>query len=981
MKKITILVLIIFSLVPVLWFLGKPDVLVNGIDTNFPLEPWAWFQRRFFVWSSIPNAGADFSSSTAGTFFHFIQTAPYVLGFKLQLVEIVSFVFWFSLIVFGSFILARKFLKGHAFSQLLFVCLYSFNIFLFNTWENAKVANLSLMAGLPLTIWLLISLKEKKISFTKGAFFATLIGLVLSGAGINPAYFICVYLSLFIFWITEVIVSKRFFLRTKEVLWVSLFIFLVNLFWILPTIQFILGNISPLQSIDKIGFNSWVDSLSENTSLFNVFRLQGAWDWYAFDGVTGLPLYIPYALRYFFDPIFILFSITLPLLTIVSLIFHSREKIQFYSAFALMIVLGVFLGAGTHLPTGNIFRILLNKLPFFTLFRSPWYIFTPLLVLGASGLISLGFYSLRKKRYIINLAIVILLIGNLFYSYPLVLGKIFRPGRHDTFYIKFPGYVMDAGKWLSQTLSQGRVIGYPDDEIEQFSWGYRGIESLLSLISDREVLFSPLNMPDAPVAKLVKLFYWHLKRQNIKSATNIASYLNIGQIFEKRDQDSLSFDLPQKITELPKNSFGAWNFYELPEQNPKFSAPKSMVFAYPYSDAADLMSYLSREHLVLNPDDTIVSGIGTFLNYAGDIVLVKSSQKRSFREFINSPSRLSNRLTRRDPGRVEYIFEVKNDGVYEVSLEAYKLDEFGVLQNDLVKITINGEQVSLNVIRRDDSYIYFEPRFIKAGSYSWVLEIKNKNLIRDGFDQQGEGNISKTSEFIRIFNKNERDMGAQFAISDFDPTRGYLVEVRYKQIYGNNASLLFGQSTQNILVKTQVERLPNHPDWQDFSVYYGPVLTESELSVTLLAPSTPDPLGTEVQYADLAAYKVFDNDLVLLRKGKELNAPNVDYGQLSPVHYRGSINKAQGGHVVTFLENYSPNWEFRILGKNPNILHFSSNLYSNSWFVDGVEGSYEFEVYYKPQNYLKLGYMISISVFILLFILFIREWRKKIKEK
>ena len=73
-KKYWLVLLIgLLGLTPLIWFYGKGSVFINGIDTNFPLDPWIWFQRRLYVWNSITNGGADFSSSTAGLFFHLIQ--------------------------------------------------------------------------------------------------------------------------------------------------------------------------------------------------------------------------------------------------------------------------------------------------------------------------------------------------------------------------------------------------------------------------------------------------------------------------------------------------------------------------------------------------------------------------------------------------------------------------------------------------------------------------------------------------------------------------------------------------------------------------------------------------------------------------------------------------------------------------------------------------------------------------------------------
>jgi len=95
-RKWLYLVLIALSLTPIIWFIGRGNVLINGVDTNFPLNPWVWFVRRLYAWNDVSNAGMDFSFGTSGLFFHFVQVVPFLLGFSLQSVQLLSLLFWFS---------------------------------------------------------------------------------------------------------------------------------------------------------------------------------------------------------------------------------------------------------------------------------------------------------------------------------------------------------------------------------------------------------------------------------------------------------------------------------------------------------------------------------------------------------------------------------------------------------------------------------------------------------------------------------------------------------------------------------------------------------------------------------------------------------------------------------------------------------------------------------------------------------------------
>src|SRR5258708_5162284 len=125
--------LMLLCLTPLLWFFGKGQALIDGLDTNFPLNPLVWFLRRLYVWNGAVNAGSDFSSSIAGTFFHLVQVIPYVMHFSLQLTDIISIVFWFSSIILSSYFFIKVLLPKNFMVQMTFVILYSFNIYLFNT--------------------------------------------------------------------------------------------------------------------------------------------------------------------------------------------------------------------------------------------------------------------------------------------------------------------------------------------------------------------------------------------------------------------------------------------------------------------------------------------------------------------------------------------------------------------------------------------------------------------------------------------------------------------------------------------------------------------------------------------------------------------------------------------------------------------------------------------------------------------------------
>jgi len=968
-RYLKIIFLILLSLTPVFWFIRRPGILIDGVDTNFPLDPSIWFKRRFFVWTAVSNAGADFSASTAGTFFHFLQFLPYKLGFSLQIVEIFSLLFWFSLIIFSSWFLSRLFFPKKSIPQIVFVVLYCLNIWFFNTWENIKVANLALAAAIPLGLSILILLRERKIKRGSAAILSILTGIILAGAGINPAYIICFFLILSIYLFAEIFTDfgnwNLIIERLKDLVLVGIFITLVNAFWILPSLSFIFGSISSSNSIGALGFTNWVDSLSQNTSFVNIIRMQGAWDWYAFDSVSGLPLYIPYSLNYFFNPIFIIFSFLIPSLALLSFVFRKKKNSLLFITFAVMLVIGIFLTAGTHQPTGSLFAFFVTHIPFFSLFRSPWYIFAPLVGLSIAGLVSMFFvniYDIFPKR-VVYIFGIIFTIGVLFYSYPLLLGKIYRPGVKNGFFIKFPVY--EVRDYLAKTKINGRILSYPDDNIERFNWGYSGTDSILNLFSDKEVVFSPLNDTTSSMAKMVTDMYLGLKKGEITIVKNLADKLTVTEIFDKRDQDSLSPSLPKGIQDNKIVNFGKWSFYNLSNKSgisQKISVQNCCSLSYPYSESDLNLSVLSGNQLLVNPNDSLFMH-SKLLITTGAVIHANNSQFSDYTSMDTSPSDLKSRLFTRDLSTVFFNIDIPKSGNYSPILEKYGVDLFGIVNQNKVNVMVDGKSEVWTINNLDDSYLYFQTISLSQGKHEVSLDLKNRNLINQAsFSEHGTGTFGFSNGIFNIFNQSPKDISFDFPITDFDPYAYYLVDLSYYQIYGNNAQVLIDQRSKTTLFKDQTQALPNYPGWQDFSFYYHPVQSDSNLNISLVSPQTKDPLGTKIQYKSLGVYRVFSNNLFFkMEQVTSEKTADITYTEISPVSYSGKLRGGSGPQVILFNENYSSNWQFSISGNSSaRIFHFTGNSYANAWYVEGAGTDFNFTIKYKPQSLLNIGYVITV---------------------
>lgn len=974
-KHLAKISLFLLSLVPVLWFLQKPGFLIDGVDTNFPLDPIGWFKRRFFIWNAVSNAGSDFSSSSAGLFFHSIQVFFFSITHNLVLTELFSILFWFTVIILGAYFLARIIFPKITTIQLLFVSLYGFNIYLFNTWENIKVSNLSLVASLPWAIGLILLLFEDKLKNSTLVLGSLFIGIILTGSGINPAYFLCFWFILSLFIIAEVISkpNKGYFLK-KIALFCAVIIG-INVFWIVPTGYFILGSLTASGSIDKLGFVDWLRSLSENTSILNVLRGQGLWDWYAVDEKSGLPLYIPYSLKYFRDPLFILFSFLLPGLASASLLLFKQTKGQFWKIFAILFVLGVFFGAGSHEPTGTIYSYLSKYLPFFSLFRSPWYIFTPMFLVSLAALVCLFFYLLMQKfpnSKKINLVVIFVLVGNLIYSYPLITGRIYRTSSNDSFMVKFPSYISDSSNWLGQNVGN-RTIGYPDDEIEQFKWGYKGIESVLNLASDNETIYSPLNSINPATTTLIKELYQAIRKSEASKAAKLAQVLDIGTLFYKKDQQSISPPLPAIYKTSEPKTFGKWSFYKINDDAKKIYISNNIYTDYSKGDPKSISS-LEIPSAVGDFKDTIVNNSTLFKESSGAILAASNNQLRNAKDFANKPNYSVNEADFTDLGVASYSLNVPYGGIYKPVLERYKLEDFGIDPTKDLTLKLNNQAVVWQVEKSDDSFIYFKPQKLNMGINNLVFDIKNPSVLPSHLDlsylnKTGTGDVKVNTDvlgdYVSIYNGEEKDVSLEQFATSFDYNRLYLIQVMYKQIYGNYAQVLVGQQRNGTNYKIQAQSFPLYPDWVIAKFVYTPVQSDSDLRVVLVSPWTKDNLGTKVFYKDVRATKVFDNGLFFISDPKisEANNSQFTFRKISPVEYRGEVKNAPFTHVLTFLESYSPNWSIKLTnsqGKPVNSLvkHFTNNFYANGWIIEGSQ-DYSFSIYYKPQYYYMVGGIVS----------------------
>jgi len=953
-------VLAILSLTPIIWFYGKGNILIDGLDTNFPLDPLIWFQRRFFVWNNVLNTGVDFSSSTSGSFFHLIQVIPFVLGFSLKSVEIFSIVFWFSMVVFSSYIFSNIVIPKNKIAQVCFVIIYSFNTYLFNTWENVKVANISLMVALPLFLALIHYFVIRKIRISSFILYLSIASILSSGSGINPAYFSVIFLGILIYCVVFSLSDQRknFKKVLKGSVTAMLITILINMFWILP-LGIYLFTKNPNQLSD-LGISNWLNSLSEHTSLLNVFRLQGAWDWHSLDEF-GMPQYLPYTLNYLYKFPFILFSFVVPIISLISLLFTEKKQQSWYILFSILMILGIFFGVGSHEPTGDIFLFLSEHIPFFSFYRSPWYIFTPLLIISYSGLVGiLVFKVLNSSKAILKnifIPIIFLMLsGYLVYNYPLISGKIFRPYRKDGFYISFPKHVFDLKDWLKnnkELKNSGRIISYPDDQLEAFEWGYRGTESILGLFSDIEFITPSFNNESEIFAKLLTSFSIKIKRKEFDAAKNIMRYFAADKIFLKKDASTISTIVGSDVwKDGAKFSFGPWDIVSFQDiiQPKIFSPDKVFLDLDKYESFIGVSSALPEKSIVVGgSNDSVIKTISIkdkFL-YLNKLQLEKETKysdtvkRYSFNLDKNSTYSIAIEKRGLNPNQINFVLDSKVINKYEIK------DDMIIIAPELLKRGVHKFSVSYPE----------QSNLIQLGNisdYSQSSGLKKEELPE---------NINNT---LILYNSEEVEKTIAVGIKNFDPYYSYLFEADYKYYYGQGPTYNFIQSRPNSRVKVESVNFGYSYDWQEIQHVFNPVATDSTLELTFMLPKNTKDIKSKSFVENISFKRIYDNQVYIFENTKDiLNKPEIFFNKLNSTKYLVRIDNApKDGFVLAFLENYNKNWSIKRKSNKYNntlIPHFSINGYANGWFIVQGDGVEEYEIYYKPQTYYGIGLAVSVS--------------------
>jgi len=578
-----LLFIILLSLIPLLWFI--PDHMLIGFDSGYPVDFIGYFQQRTFTWLSSQNFGVDISSQMGQLPLHALQAVVSALGVGQYNVQKVTFVFWFLLVSFSMYALIYYLYPKASYwiIRLFAVVLFAVNFYIFSFWIQGSQSALASYSLIPLTALILIKFFRKQLSPLSAAVYLSLAVLFLNAGGVYGipvlGSAIATAVTIFIFFIF--LQSNEGFKMFKRVfLMLILFILIaipLNSFWLLPFSsyfqQLYTANLTQVGGVEAA--LGWTNFISEHTSFLNLFRLQGDLNWYNHPGF--------YSNAYLENPLLISLSFIFPGLAYLAylLVKNGNEKVNVL-LFTMISFVGLFLSAGTHGPFGWIYGLLLEHIPGFAAFRSPYYKFMPIVVFSFSILGGITLYYLLKQirfttlRTILGITAIILLM---LYHYPIYDKGQFEFNKPFSMMVNIPDYVLDYAKFEKSVSNDYKTLVLPainyNFPIKAYTWSYWSVSPLFTGLSDNAVVMNDAVLLPGEKAYIREL-YQALREGNIERAKAIAKKINIKYLLLTEDITPEYHTAPteepkfyKNILEKNSDSFrvvwknGPWNLYEI----------------------------------------------------------------------------------------------------------------------------------------------------------------------------------------------------------------------------------------------------------------------------------------------------------------------------------------------------------------------------------------------------------------------------------
>jgi len=516
-------------LLPWLWL--RPGELIHAVDFSFPLSGALAFGRSLFPWDQIDNLGWFF-----GAQFYPPRLLIHGFTYLAELAQLNPQKLWLGLSLFAPALtmglLIRELFHGlDEYKRSLAAIVGGFFAAL-NLYLLVQILDLAMVLQLifvPLVLYLSFKAARTGEYWRYGLLTALASpGLAVLNPSSSAAGLVLIALAL----ARKQKQELANFLRYIAI--ALLGALLINAWWFVPFI----ATIGSVAGSVEIPTTDWLAGTSAGTSLWNVARLIGAWDW--FSTFNGEP-YVPYASRYLGFTVLGLVALVPAALALFG---YLRRPTRSFNFFAMIALAGILLAAGAHGVTGKVFTLLYQYVPGFWLFRSPWYKFSLWIVIGFAPLIGWACISLAdrfKLKPILVAATAVLLFGII--AHPLVTGERFTKPSPDRSLaanrLTIPGYIQETADFLNNEKGEGRVLMLPQifHDTTKYRWGYGSIRSpIYDLLKHRPMVYRMLGQK-LDYTQLLDRLRDSLRAGDGAAAKQIIDLMGIRYMLHQRDFD------------------------------------------------------------------------------------------------------------------------------------------------------------------------------------------------------------------------------------------------------------------------------------------------------------------------------------------------------------------------------------------------------------------------------------------------------------
>lgn len=975
------IVFLFLGLVALFWV--PAGYFADGGDAVYPVSPLYILKNSFslinhyYAGVSAPQA----PSSIIYAFVAWLTSLPFgiSLGQKI-LFYILATTPAVGMYFLLEYIFVRFKAKNYRTAAFIGALFYMANTFLiFYLWRMLILAPIFLYALLPLIILFYF----KSINNKKFYFWFFFVSLFTSPNGSNIAFPLAFWSVLFIFVVLDGLIYRRTVKGIMHYLKMAGIFILANFWWILP--QLILAKEARGNAIyaDTIAITQLA---SARAQIQNVISLASNW-WFRSNDFAGRAIYsYPIIKQMLFLPF---------LLSIIPLIIYKKGKLkELYTILLPIFLLLILLLKGSAVPKGDYFLYLIERVPYFAMFRDPMQKFGTSFVIIMTICLSISTYYIlellksRKVKIMFSLFLILLIV---IISWPFWIGGIINNKavkNNFSFNVKLPDWLENFDEKINVIDKNSRIISSAPEAVGMvaYNWpsGYFGA-AIYPYLIEREFI---MPLPGSYRSGLVEGFYRRLKVDK-DSASKIAQVIGANYLFIQKD---LNLDYLKKTLPIPYD-----NLVDNYKGTSKFETDNSRIQLGENS----LVKLSDKSRIfVSNPDVLFCGQDNSYLDFFilkyGIKSIADCGQKNSNKSILILPVNSNN--------YDQLYLETKKYGLQSYSQNEFKSIvlrmeknlEFGLPE---ISQSINqSEQYQLSILNRSN-----------------LSDVKGKIIINDQVNQFTLGGndildvanmrldqlIGKTirvelglrDSLIKLdpqsannpLNRNWNNVEGKisFKTTESDPEMNYLQplpeldsDLMYKFTIDANVTngvtraevgYFDGSESYKNFHSIQTLVLIKNPPVDYSSMLIRSVPAGKKLYLNIWSSKRIDGIS-EAKFNNFELYPVPDIRLGLYR---QVEASGLDSSLEYVVDIFNNYKFKVGAedrkfNYVVLDQDFSKNWKLFYHLNNkwqpvPSDQHSIYNTYANAWDISNLpKGDLEFKIIYEPQKYLYVGILVFI---------------------